>query len=59
MKALDGNMPPYLQLPSRLPVDGQLAANAGNKNAFVVSYEPEMRVWSFEGERLRTWERSF
>ncbi len=51
VKALGGNMPPYLQLPSRLPLDGQLVANAGNKIAFMVSYDPEMRVLSFEGRR--------
>jgi hypothetical protein len=51
VKALGGNMPPYLQLPSRLPVAGQLVGNAGNKIAFMVSYEPEMRVISFEGRR--------
>lgn len=51
VRALGGNMPPYLQFPSQLPVDGQLVTNAGNNVAFFVSYVPRMRVLSFEGRR--------
>jgi hypothetical protein len=51
VRALGGNMPPYLQFPSHLPVDGQLVSNAGNKIAFFVSYEPEMQLLRFEGRR--------
>ncbi|TBY61846.1 hypothetical protein E0H46_28765 [Rhizobium leguminosarum bv. viciae] len=51
IRALGGNMPPYLQLPSQLSVNGQLVSNAKNSVAFLVSYEPEMRVLRFEGRR--------
>lgn len=51
VKALGGNIPPYLRLPSQLPVDGQLVSNAKNSIAFFVGYEPEMRVLIFEGRR--------
>ncbi|ANL39535.1 TniQ family protein [Rhizobium phaseoli] len=51
VRALGGNMPPYLQLPSQLPVDGQLVSNAKNSVAFLVNYEPEMRILRFEGRR--------
>ncbi|MBO9133569.1 TniQ family protein [Rhizobium sp. B230/85] len=51
VRALGGNMPPYLQFPSQLPVDGQIVSNAGNNVAFFVSFEPEDRVLKFEGRR--------
>ncbi|MBY5708076.1 TniQ family protein [Rhizobium leguminosarum] len=51
VRALGGNMPPYLQLPSQLSINGQLVSNAKNSVAFLVSYEPEMRVLRFEGRR--------
>jgi hypothetical protein len=51
VRGVGGNLPPYLQLPSQLPVNGQLVSNAGNNIAFFVSYDPETRVLSFEGRR--------
>lgn len=51
VRALGGNMPPYLQFPSQLPVDGQLVSNAGNNIAFFVSFEPQKGILSFEGKR--------
>jgi hypothetical protein len=44
-------MPPYLQLPSQLPVDGQLVSNAGNNIAFFVAYDTTNRILSFAGKR--------
>jgi hypothetical protein len=51
VRAVGGNLPRYLQLPSQLPVNGQLVSNAGNNIAFVVVYDPEKCILSFEGKR--------
>lgn len=54
VRSVGGNLPPYLQLPSQLPVSGQLISNGGNNIAFFVAYDPDERVLSFEGKRDAT-----
>jgi hypothetical protein len=44
-------LPPYLLLPSQLPVNGQLVFTATKKAAFFVTSDPVRRVVSFEGKR--------
>lgn len=49
--AIVNSLPPYLQLPSQLPVSGQLTANSKGNIAFFVTYDPVERTGVFEGRR--------
>lgn len=50
-RTMAGTLPPYLLLPTRLPVSGQIVANATRKIAFSVTYDADKGVLSFEGKR--------
>lgn len=45
------DLPPYLQFPSWIPVDGQIISNPKNTVAFYVHYDPFERCLSFDGRR--------
>ncbi|KAA9387731.1 TniQ family protein [Neorhizobium galegae] len=49
--AVCDDLPPYVQLPSRLPVVGQVVSNAGNNIAFFVHFDTVQRSLVFEGRR--------
>jgi hypothetical protein len=50
-RPMASTLPPYLHLPSRLPVGGQLVFTSTKKAAFFVNYDPAKRVVCFEGKR--------
>jgi hypothetical protein len=50
-RPMASTLPPYLHLPSRLPVGGQLVFTSTKKAAFFVNYDPATRVVCFEGRR--------
>ncbi|CAN7331057.1 TniQ family protein [Rhizobium sp. LjRoot98] len=49
--AVSANSPPYLQLPSALPVSGQIVTNGKRKFSFLVSFNTKSRCIVFEGKR--------
>lgn len=51
LRGVAGDLPPYLQFPSRLPANGQVIANPKNSIAFYVRFQPRDRILSFEGRR--------
>lgn len=51
VRAFGTGLPPYLQMPSRLPVGGQMVTNAKGDAAFLVRYDPIAGLLTFEGKR--------